>query len=81
VSEHREPSERSESAADTMTEATIDADPDGDAGPYGPVTDWATDLDHADPEYTAGCTRSGVTSSTAAARSSTPIVTAVCGLR
>ena len=21
------------------------------AGIYGPVTDWATDLDHADPEY------------------------------
>ena len=31
--------------------ADTDTDTDAEPDAYGPVTDWAGDLDHADPEY------------------------------
>ena len=48
---------------------------------FGPVTDWATDLDHADPAYNRDAPEIWRTIREGAARSPTPIATTACGSR
>ena len=52
-----------------------------DAADYGPVTDFATDFDHADPAYNPIAPEVWKELREAAARSPTPIATAACGCR
>ena len=62
--------------------AQADAEPDATpASTYGPVSDWATDLDHVDPAYNRNAPAIWRELVDGGCPSPTPIATAACGRR